>query len=273
MSEKQRKSSERNSMPKVLLAAGLSAAALTGCANGEKAEPEPVPTSITLEASEMQELNDTVKELVMAGYEDMKNSVSPDEAADELTSGAYRNGSEATAFIFGTDIMDWRENDKNGDKRFRDDHLGIYVTSQDPGDYSQLSEGFSVVARRSVETKCLAYDPEDPTTAVYDEDRAGMCSDKDDNRITVSEIHFFNPDRGLLEQATADNEFTEEEFKDVLLDENTKLVHAMPAHLMNSVVIVGNEIKPKYPDERLDKEELVDDIKNAAATISDGWYH
>ena len=90
MSEKQRKSSERNGMPKVLLAAGLSAAALTGCANGEAEPvetPKPTPTSITLETSEMQELNDTVKGLVMAGYEDMKNSVSPDEAADLVVKG------------------------------------------------------------------------------------------------------------------------------------------------------------------------------------------
>ena len=276
MSEKQRKSSERNGMPKVLLAAGLSAAALTGCANGEAEPvetPKPTPTSITLETSEMQELNDTVKGLVMAGYEDMKNSVSPDEAADELTFGAYGDGSEAGAYIHGTDIMDWRKNDKNGNKRFRNDFLRIGVNSLDPDDYSrQLSEGFFVEASRSTETECLAYDPEDPTTAAYDEDRAGKCSDDEDNSITLSSVRFFNPDRSLLEQATADDKFTEEELRGVLFDENTKLVYARPAYL-EGVIISGNEMKPLYAGTRLDKDHLAEFAKDAAATISDGWYH
>ncbi len=148
MSEKQ-KSPERNyHMPKVLLAAGLSAAALTGCANGESTlveTPESAPTGLTLEAPGVRELNDTAKQSVMTGYEGMISDLSMNKEEDSKLPEGVVDGPYSRAYIYNlykptqhnvdvgvSDVTDGREKDEDGKSRFWDNTLRIRASEEDP---------------------------------------------------------------------------------------------------------------------------------------------
>ena len=275
MSGKQ-KSPERNyHMPKVLLAAGLSAAALTGCANGESTSvetPESAPTGFTLEAPGVRELNDIAKQSVMTGYEGMISDLSmnkeedsklPEGVVDDLYSRAYiYNLYEPTQHnvdVGVSDVTDGREKDEDGKSRFWDNTLRIRASEEDPhNELRRLPDGFSIRVHRSWNTVC----------AGDGEDRVGVCAGDEKILDDMVELWFFNPDVDLLKEVVADQVITEKELGGMMLHPGTELTYA--SYNGQDIVVSGNKIEPGPLGVPLEGG-LLSIANNAARIIADGW--